>query len=289
MVFKFKQEPPKRKRKSPKKRYFEPETVMESDNFTNASSDSDDHSEKLFKNVNYAKNTTQTCDSYDLLKIKKEGLKKENEILQNLHSKSIVRVRLPDEENSNLQNFAYKYQNLSKNGQLLKKATGLEKESFDILFEYLDPGENNCKLKYYDNAKDIFKKTVSSSETPSRDTLQKKGPRPKMNAKNQLFMYLSWLKNGFTMSHVAWLFDTPRSTVSRYIITRINFMHFSLGSITIWSSRQQIDESMPETFKQTYSNTRHIIDCTELFCQRPSSLSIQSHIQVTSIMQLIKA
>ena len=124
MVFKFKQEPPKRKRKSPKKRYFEPETVMESDNFTNASSDSDDHSEKLFKNVNYAKNTTQTCDSYDLLKIRKEGLKKENEILQNLHSKSIVRVRLPDEENSNLQNFAYKYQNLSKMVNYLKRQRG---------------------------------------------------------------------------------------------------------------------------------------------------------------------
>ena len=62
--------------------------------------------------------------------------------------------------------------------------------------------------------KEIVQKTVSSRETPSRDTLQKRGPRPKMDAKNQLFMCLSWLKNGFTMSHVAWLFDTPKSTVS---------------------------------------------------------------------------
>ena len=53
-------------------------------------------------------------------------------------------------------------------------------------------------------------------------------------------------------------------------------MYFSLGSIPIWPSRQQINESMPETFKQIYPNTRCIIDCTELFCQRPSSLSIQS-------------
>ena len=55
-------------------------------------------------------------------------------------------------------------------------------------------------------------------------------------------------------------------------------MYFSLGSITIWPSRQQTDESMPETFKQTYPNTQCIIDCTELNfdCQRPSSLSVQS-------------
>ena len=83
-VFKFKQEPPKKKRKSPKKRYFEPETVTESDSFTDASSDSDDHSdhsEKLFKNVNYVKNATHTCDSCNLLKIERDGLKKENERL----------------------------------------------------------------------------------------------------------------------------------------------------------------------------------------------------------------
>ena len=33
---------------------------------------------------------------------------------------------------------------------------------------------------------------------------------------------------------------------------------------------------MPETFKTTYPSTRCIIDCTETFCQIPSSLSSQS-------------
>ena len=88
-----------------------------------------DHSAKLFTNVNSAKNATQTCDSFDLLKVEREGLKKKNERLQNLLSEPIVRVRLLEEENSNLQNLVYNYQNLSKNGQLFKKATGLEKES----------------------------------------------------------------------------------------------------------------------------------------------------------------
>lgn len=53
-------------------------------------------------------------------------------------------------------------------------------------------------------------------------------------------------------------------------------MYFSLGAIPIWPSRQQIDESMPEPFRRTYPTTRCILDCTELFCQRPSSLSTQS-------------
>ena len=33
---------------------------------------------------------------------------------------------------------------------------------------------------------------------------------------------------------------------------------------------------MPESFRQAYPSTRCIIDCTELCCQRPSSLSTQS-------------
>ena len=98
-----------------------------------------------------------------------------------------------------------------------------------------------------------------------------------MNAKNQLFLYLSWLKGGFSLNHVSWLFKIPKSTVSRYIITWSNFMYFSLGSIPIWPSRKVVNDTMPQSFKDTYPTTRCIIDCTELFCQRPSSLSSQSH------------
>ena len=82
------------------------------------------YTKKLFTNVNYVKNATQTCDSFDLLKIEREGLKKENDRLQNLLSESIVWVRFLERENSNLQNLVNNYQNLLKNGQLFKKATG---------------------------------------------------------------------------------------------------------------------------------------------------------------------
>ena len=48
-----------------------------------------------------------------------------------------------------------------------------------------------------------------------------------------------------------------------------------MGSIPIWPSKKQVEETMPESFKTTYPTTRCIIDCTELYCQRPSSLSTQ--------------
>ena len=98
-----------------------------------AFSDSDghsDHYEKLFINVNSVKNVTETCDSCDLLKVKRKGLKKENERPQNLLNESIDWVSLLEEKNNSLQNPAYNYQNLSENGQLFKTGKGVRKRIF---------------------------------------------------------------------------------------------------------------------------------------------------------------
>ena len=89
-------------------------------------------------------------------------------------------------------------------------------------------------------------------------------------------MYMTWLNNGFARSHLAWLFKISKSAVTRYLITWTNFCYFSLGAIPIWLSREVIDSTMPPSFKNTCPSTRCIIDCIELFCQRPSSLSTQS-------------
>ena len=89
-------------------------------------------------------------------------------------------------------------------------------------------------------------------------------------------MTLVWLKNPFPLYHLSWLFKIPISTVSRHLISWVNFLYFKLGSIPIWPSKEEILETMPTSFKKPYPNTRCIIDCTELFCQPPSSLNTQS-------------
>jgi len=51
-----------------------------------------------------------------------------------------------------------------------------------------------------------------------------------------------------------------------------------LGQINIWPSKKAIDVTLPEDFKQKYSSTRVIIDCTELRCQMPSSLHLNGEL-----------
>ena len=87
----------------------------------------------------------------------------------------------------------------------------------------------------------------------------KTGKKSKLLAIDQFFIYLSWLRNGFTTRILSWLFNIPKSTVSRYLVTWTNLLYLSLRKIVIWPS-------MPKTFKATYASTRCIIDCTEIFC-----------------------
>ena len=106
------------------------------------------------------------------------------------------------------------------------------------LCNYLNPGDNCSNIKFYGTSKRLSEEKYTNSEEV------KSGPKPKISAKEQLFMYLSWLKNGFTLSHVLFLFQTPKTTVSKYIITWTSFLYFPLGPLPVWLTCEQINREM---------------------------------------------
>ena len=53
-------------------------------------------------------------------------------------------------------------------------------------------------------------------------------------------------------------------------------MYLKFGQVSIWPNREVIRATMPDSFKEKYSCTRVIIDCTEIRCQMPSSLLLNS-------------
>ena len=153
----------------------------------------------------------------------------------------------------------------------MKSETGLTLENFTELLSLLDVKENCENIKFYDSKL----KGVDDITLPPGN--KKPGPKVKLSPEDQLLLVLSWLKGGFNLKHCSWLFNLSVPSTSRYIITWINLMYFTLGSIPIWPSKLQIKETMPISFKELYPKTRCIVDCTELFCQRPSSLATQSN------------
>lgn len=245
-------EEPKKKRKSPAKRQpLETNVSSETEESIIESDDDEDYMDM-----------PEPPTEVDMLREELESLKTKVCSLENDNKRCNRKIEL-------LQGEKYRYENVSKDLKLFRSTTGLEKEAFDALFAFLDPGEDCSNIKLYDTDKRL------SQATDNLEKL-KPGPKPKHSSIEQFFMYLSWLRNGFTLSHTAWLFQLPVATASRHIITWSNLIYFSLGSASIWPTRAQVNETMPDCFKRTYPSTRCIIDCTELFCQRPSSLSTQS-------------
>ena len=95
---------------------------------------------------------------------------------------------------------------------------------------------------------------------------------------DELFLFLVRVRLGLFEQDLAHRFQIHISSVSRKITTWANYLYFLLGTQPIWASREQIDECMPQAFRDIYPTTQVIIDCTELYAQTPSSLLLQSQL-----------
>ncbi|XP_064469826.1 uncharacterized protein LOC135384560 [Ornithodoros turicata] len=132
--------------------------------------------------------------------------------------------------------------------------------TFCALLEYLGPGENAENIVQWN--------CEESQETGASET---RGRPQKLSTENQLFLVLVKLRLGLFHQHVAHLF-----CVSKTFITWINFMYVQLGQHPLWQSRETVDCTMPDAFKDRYPTTRVIIDATEVICEAPSSFVMQS-------------
>lgn len=88
-------------------------------------------------------------------------------------------------------------------------------------------------------------------------------------------MFLVYLSLGLKERDLGERFDIHQSTVSRIVNTWVNFLYTLLGAVGIWMCPEDIKKTMPKMFGP-YSDTQVIVDCTELRCQVPSSLLLQS-------------
>ena len=93
---------------------------------------------------------------------------------------------------------------------------------------------------------------------------------------DEFFLTLCRLHAGLLEQDLADRFRISLATVSRVFLAWLNLLYVVLGSISVWPSRAAIDYFMPATMKANFPNVRVIIDCTEIFTQKPSSLVANS-------------
>ena len=136
------------------------------------------------------------------------------------------------------------------------------------LYDFLDPGARGENINYW-----LPGKEVAGNAKPV-----KQGRPRSLKPVDEFFLTLCKLRQGSAELHLAHLFNVSQPTVSRIFISWINYMYLKLGQINIWPSREIVNETMPQDLKAKYPTTRVIIDCTEIRCEMPSSLLLNSEL-----------
>ena len=90
---------------------------------------------------------------------------------------------------------------------------------------------------------------------------------------HEFLITLTKLKLNSPFQHLAFLFGISASTVSRVFDKWIDAMSTTLQFLIMWPAREELRKTMPLAFKRNFGDkVAGIIDCFEIFIERPSSL-----------------
>ena len=159
---------------------------------------------------------------------------------------------------------------------------------------FLLPGLDRRQITYwgtklaqesYINTEKLFdsdkKKTdESDSENPSDSDIPcNRMTQPDahdLSCEDGYFFVLMRLRTCASNLDIGERFNTSDETVGRLILTWINYLYITLGSLKIWPYRDVLLRNAPEEFKLKYPNNIVIIDATELKVQVLSALQKHS-------------
>lgn len=152
---------------------------------------------------------------------------------------------------------------LEGNDKLTRFYTGMPSyESFIAFAGYLEP-------------KALHLQAWRGSETSDNreSSRERKSSRcfSSLSISNQLFAVLIRLRRGLESLDVCTRFKISEATYSRMFTTWIIFLSKELRLLFPFPSKQQVLQWLPSCFNN-FSNTRIIVDCYEIECQRPSGL-----------------
>ena len=127
-----------------------------------------------------------------------------------------------------------------------------------------------AKMQYY-------KGTYShkSERYQVNESQAKPGRKRALNCDNELLMVLARLRQGLSVEDLAFRFKVSVSTVSTIISTWVPFLAKELESLIYWPRKEELQMFYPEAFKQ-FPHVSSIIDCTEIFLERPSMADTQA-------------
>ena len=136
--------------------------------------------------------------------------------------------------------------------------------------DFQDP----IKVKRYTGLPDynILMNTFKFLEPHISHSLQNK-----LSKFNEFIVVLMRLRLYCPLFDLSYRFDISTATVCRIFEKWILVMRDALDFLVAWPSRDQLHKTMPMCFRKNYGcQVAAILDCFEVFIERPSSLNIRA-------------
>ena len=168
---------------------------------------------------------------------KLESLKQKTDDLMKLKEENLILLE-------NVQRKSLSYQSITGNDKKIKFYTGLPNcETFIVLYETTAPHANRKNTK--------------------------------LDQKDELLMTLIKLRRNLAMEDLAYRFDTSISQVTKIFHRWLGALHVSTGGLVMWPETDAME--LPECFQnEQFRKVRCVIDCTEIFIDRPSALKARA-------------
>ena len=154
-------------------------------------------------------------------------------------------------------------ENVVKNDDNVNKYTGVP--SLAVLNSMFSILNSEKSVKYWSGQKSASKKSYQ------RTGYQKPGPARKLSRYEEFILTLVRFRLGIVAFFIGDIFGISTARVSQIFVTWMNFMHSVFSPLIKVPSRQKIMKYMPPSFKTAFPKTTAIIDCTEIYVQKPKS------------------
>ena len=144
--------------------------------------------------------------------------------------------------------------------------TGLTFGQFVALFNFLNSHGICYRLNYWGS-------DYAKVQLPD---IEEKGQKRFLEPDDELFLTLCRLRVNIPEKVLADNYNISVSGVSRIFATWLDLLFSRLIQLPVWATRRTVEETMPKVFRQKYPLTRVVLDCTELFIEKPSCFRAQS-------------
>lgn len=160
--------------------------------------------------------------------------------------------------------------NILKTDKQVRRYLGLpNKNTLDSFVSYFKPMAK--KVKYWRGSSKVV-----SSKRMFKNTPLKSGPKRKLTTKDELVIVLLKLRLALGNDFLADLFGITLSVCSCIINTWLKVLSAELQSMIYWPSKDEVRNTLPMSFQLQMPKVRCILDCTEVFIQRPRNLKLQA-------------